>query len=388
MTLPIIFFGLIFLLLHTYVIFPLTLPIIAEILRYKPKIKPQAEADLPTVSILVSAFNEASVIEKKIRNSLALDYPADKLQILIGNDGSTDATAEIVARFAPRITLINAPKNQGKAAMLNQLQQAATGEILIFCDANTMFFPNVVRKLTHPFADANMGCVCGHLILSDFSGSALGKGESTYWEFESEIKKFQGQTGAVMGGNGAIYAIRRNLYSVLPTRKSIMDDFYITVKILIKGYKSTFISSAIGTEQTSKIGSGEYVRKVRIGRANFNYLFAYIPLLNPLRPLVAYYFLSHKFLRWISPQMAITLLALNLWLWGSAPIFTLTLALQAAFYLSAILGYTITRFNRKLHFLNTPFYFIAMNFALLKGFFLAFTPEKSGGWVRVSRGDE
>ncbi|NLB62583.1 MAG: glycosyltransferase family 2 protein [Fibrobacter sp.] len=385
--LDIIFLILAFLLLHTYVIFPLTLPIIAEIFRYKPT-KKNPVTELPTVSLLISAFNEESVIEKKIHNSLALDYPPEKLQILIGNDGSTDRTAEIVSKYAPQVTLINAPQNQGKAAMLNQLQEAATGEILIFCDANTMFFPNVVRKLSHAFSDEKMGCVCGHLILSDFSGSALGQGESTYWEFESEVKKFQGQTGAVMGGNGAIYAIRKSLYSVLPSKKSVMDDFFITIKVLLKGYKSTFISSAIGTEQTSKIGTGEYVRKVRIGRANFNYLYAYLPLLNPLRPLVAYYFLSHKLLRWFSPQMAIALFVTNFFLWTQNPIYALLFIVQIIFYSSAFIGLFVAKINKKLNFLSTPFYFLTMNFALLKGFFLSFLPEKSGGWVRVSRGDE
>ena len=136
--------------------------------------------------------------------------------------------------------------------MLNRLQKIAKNDILLFCDANTMFFPNVVRKLVDPFKDKKIGCACGHLILSDKSGSVLGKGESSYWDLESEIKKFEGVLDRLIGGNGALYAIRRELYTELPVKKSVMDDFFVTTKILQKGYFCTFVDSAIGTEQTSK----------------------------------------------------------------------------------------------------------------------------------------
>ena len=145
--------------------------------------------------------------------------------------------------------------------MLNRLQKEASGEFLIFSDANTMFFPNVIRKLVAPFRDPKIGCVCGHLILSDTSASALGQGESSYWDLESEIKKFEGRLDLLIGGNGALYAIRNKLYTQLPVRKSVMDDFFITVNVLAKGGLCTFVPSAIGTEQTSKEGTGEYRRK-------------------------------------------------------------------------------------------------------------------------------
>ena len=243
------FWGLFFLLALCYVIFPVTLPFVSEL--FKRRRRDIIENfDLPTVSLLISAFNEEGVIERKIQNILEIDYPKEKLEVLIGDDGSADRTAEIIARYADKgITLVKAPKNAGKAAMLNRLQKIAKGEILVFCDANTMFFPNVVRKLVAPFEDRKIGCVCGHLILSDKSGSMLGQGESSYWDLESEIKKFEGILDRLIGGNGALYAIRRNLYTELPVKKSVMDDFFITTKILQKGYFCTFVASAIGTEQ-------------------------------------------------------------------------------------------------------------------------------------------
>ena len=375
--LQIAFWVLVFLLVLCYCLFPLSLPFVSELFKRRHR-HIDKNFELPMVTLLISAYNEEAVIERKIKNIQEIDYPKEKLEVLIGDDGSADATAEIVARYADQgITLVKAPKNAGKAAMLNRLQKLAHGEILVFCDANTMFFPNVIRKLVAPFCDTKIGCVCGHLILSDKSGSVLGRGESSYWDLESEIKKFEGVLDRLIGGNGALYAIRRELYTELPVKKSVMDDFFITTKILQKGYFCTFVPSAIGTEQTSKEGGGEYRRKVRIGRANFNYLFSYLPLLNPFRPLLAYLFLSHKLLRWFSPHILILLFIINALLLTEGTVYCVTFAMMV---LTALVCVT--------KIVPSAFYFVSMNMALLKGFFLAFRREKSGGWSREARSDD
>ena len=375
--LQISFWILLFLFIHCYVLFPITLPFISEIFKRKARVDDES-SELPTVSILISAYNEESVIERKIQNLLELDYPKEKLEILIGDDGSADKTAEIVERYKDQgVTLIKAPQNAGKAAMLNRLQKHATGNILLFCDANTMLFPNVVRKLTDPFKDKKIGCACGHLILTDKSGSELGRGESAYWDLESEIKKFEGMMDLLIGGNGALYAIRKELYTDLPTKKSIMDDFFVTTKILQKGYYCTFISSAIGAEQTSKETAGEFRRKVRIGRANFNYMLSYLPLLNPFRPLRCYLFMSHKVLRWFSPHIMILLLLVNIPLaWYYTP-YRISLGILLAFLLAGLFK-----------IIPGAYYFLSMNTAMFKGFLLSFGKEKSGGWAREARSDE
>ena len=375
--LQIAYWVLLFLLVHCYVLFPVTLPFVSEIFKRKGS-KAEGGEELPKVSILISAYNEEAVIERKIQNLLELDYPKEKLEILIGDDGSADRTAEIVERYKDQgITLVRAPQNAGKAAMLNRLHKHATGDILLFCDANTILFPNVVRKLIDPFKDKKNGCACGHLILTDKSGSELGRGESAYWDLESEIKKFEGMMDLLIGGNGALYAIRRELYTDLPTKKSVMDDFFVTTKILQKGYYSTFISSAIGTEQTSKETTGEYRRKVRIGRANFNYLLSYLPLLNPFRPLRCYLFFSHKILRWFSPHIFILLLLVNIPLaWYYNP-YRISLGIIIALLLTGLFK-----------IIPGAYYFLSMNMAMLKGFVLSFGKEKSGGWAREARSDE
>ena len=240
-----------------------------------------------------------------------------------------------------------------------------------------LLFPNVVRKLTDPFKDKKIGCACGHLILTDKSGSELGRGESAYWDLESEIKKFEGMMDLLIGGNGALYAIRKELYTDLPTKKSIMDDFFVTTKILQKGYYCTFISSAIGAEQTSKETAGEFRRKVRIGRANFNYMLSYLPLFNPFRPLRCYLFMSHKVLRWFSPHIMILLLLVNIPLaWYYTP-YRISLGILLAFLLAGLFK-----------IIPGAYYFLSMNTAMFKGFLLSFGKEKSGGWAREARSDE
>lgn len=370
------FWIILILIFHCYLIFPLTLPFLSEIFRRNKKYSQSKK--LFKVSILISAYNEEKIIEEKILNLLELDYPKELLEILIGDDGSSDKTVEIIKRYQNEgIHLIQAPQNAGKAAMLNRLQKEATGEILLFCDANTLFFPNVIRKLITPFSDPKIGCSCGHLILSDFSGTILGQGESSYWDLESEIKRFEGSLDRLIGGNGALYAIRNSLYTPLPTKKSVMDDFYITIKILQKGYLCTFIPTALGTEQTSKEAIGEFRRKVRIGRANFNYLFSYLSMLNPLKPLLAYLFVSHKLLRWFTPHLGVLLFISNsILLFSKKPIYIISFIL---FSLFLAIGY--------FKIIPSVYYFLSMNLALLKGFFLSFSKEKSGGWQREERTD-
>ena len=322
----------------------------------------------------MAAYNAENTIQ------MALESIPDRedVEIIVVDDGSTDKTVEIVERYKDQgITLVKAPQNAGKAAMLNRLEKKASGEILLFCDANTMLFPNVVRKLTDPFKDKKIGCACGHLILTDKSGTELGRGESAYWDLESEIKKFEGMMDLLIGGNGALYAIRKELYTDLPTKKSVMDDFFVTTKILQKGYYCTFISSAIGAEQTSKETIGEYRRKVRIGRANFNYLLSYLPLLNPFRPLRCYLFFSHKILRWFSPHIFILLFLVNIPLAWYFSLYRISLGILFGFLLVGVFK-----------IIPGAYYFLSMNMAMLKGFFLSFGKEKSGGWTREARTDE
>jgi len=361
----IIFWICIGLLVHVYILYPWTL-------RLK-KIKQPVETDnYPSlqkcpVSIIIAAHNEENIIAEKIKNTLALNYP--NMEILIGDDGSTDKTAEIVAQFLD-IRLIKKEKNEGKAAMLNNLCEVAKGEIFLFSDANTMLESTALENMLTLFADEKVGCVCGQLALKDESGTNL---ESVYWKGESKLKQLESNFGAVMGSNGALYAIRAELYSELPTHKTVMDDFYITAKILLKNYQCIFCEKALAFENTSTSTYGEFKRKVRIGRANFNFLFTFLPLLNPLHPIKAYMFLSHKLLRWLSPFLLLAVFACSILLMQEHIFFKAFFAVELLFVLAALLGVRVCS------------YFLSMNFALFWGFCKSLFREKGGAWERVER---
>lgn len=374
------------LILHTYVLYPLSLPALR---RFFPVREPASfrgsEGRLPKVSLIIAAYNEEKILEEKIRNCFELEYPRSRLEILVGSDGSSDRTEAIAAQYAPDVKLFAFPQREGKAAVLNRLVPAAQGDILVFCDANTMLLKNVLQKLLAHFENPDVGCVCGRLILHDAGESALSIGESIYWNLESEIKKQEGALGIVIGANGGIYAIRKELFHAIPTTCKVMDDFYVTTRVLRAGKAAVYEPQAIGSEETSLDTYGEFHRKVRISQANFNLLSRYVSLLNPLRPLVAYGFGSHKLLRWIAPLLLIFLLVTNGALAFASPFYAALVALQGAFYAMAGLGYLANGRTRRYRFLLIPFYFVSMNYALLLGLVKALFYRDAGTWNRVER---
>jgi cellulose synthase/poly-beta-1,6-N-acetylglucosamine synthase-like glycosyltransferase len=371
------------LVVHTYILYPVTLPLLRRLFSIRPA--GEGAETSRKVSLIIAAHNEEKVLEEKIRNSFELEYPRENLEILIGSDGSSDRTEAIAAKYAPDVKLFAFRQQSGKAAVLNRLVPAAQGDILVFCDANTMLLKNVLQKLLAPFENPDVGCVCGRLILHDAGESALSIGESIYWNLESEIKKQEGRLGIVIGANGGIYAIRKELFRSIPTHCKVMDDFYVTTHVLRAGKSVVFEPQAIGSEETSLDTYGEFHRKVRISQANFNLLSRYIPLLNPMRPLVAYGFFSHKLLRWLAPLVLIVLLASNAALAPTAPFYAGLFFAQAAFYLIAAVGYVGKAHTRRYKFLLIPFYFVSMNFALLRGLFKALFTRDNGTWKRVER---
>ncbi|MCL1957937.1 MAG: glycosyltransferase family 2 protein [Fibromonadales bacterium] len=376
-----IFWPSLILLMQVYILYPLTLRLLSLFLKksknnhpadVRQQIGSERVSGSDKISIIISAHNEEEIIEQKILNTLALDYPKDKMEIWVGDDGSTDKTATIVQKFSD-VHLFRKEKNEGKAAMLNDLCKKAKGDFFLFSDANTIIEENALKNLIPKFTDSGIGCVCGQLALKDESGSALSKTESLYWKGESKLKMLESRFGAVMGSNGALYAIRAELYPVLPTHKTITDDFYITAKILMKNYSCVFCENALAYENTSISKYGEFNRKVRIGRANFNFLSSFFSLLNPLRPMRAYMFLSHKLLRWLSPFLLLALFANSILLIEAHIFYKVFLSLELLFVIAALLGVRVCN------------YFLSMNFALFLGFCKSFFKESGGAWKREER---
>lgn len=372
-------------LLFTYFIYPMSLRVLGNVLQKKRNLYPSRipDEDLPQVTFIVAAYNEEDVLEDKIKNFNVLDYPQDKIEILIGSDGSKDRTNDILSAAPDYITSVINQQNQGKAAVLNQLVKLATGDILIFCDANTMLERNTVRKLVSHFQNPQVGCTSGRLILRDSGDYSLSEGESIYWTMESEIKRLESRLGVLMGVNGALYSIRKELFREIPVKKPVMDDFWVCIEILLQNYQVVYETAALGVETTSAVALGEFKRKIRIGQANFNYLWRFLALLRPWQPLQALAFLGHKLTRWFAPHFLIILLITS-FLQGTL-LFTAFGSIQVAFYLMALWAHHTQDSKNQLPFSKTAYYFSIMNLALLIGFFQSFKTQRGGGWERIAR---
>lgn len=368
--------------LYTYVGYYLILLVWS---RVRPRTRGKQDGFMPTVSMVVAAYNEEKVIRDKIDNCRALDYPEERIEFLFGSDGSTDATVELIRSCGvPNVRLLAFPQREGKARVLNKLVPEARGEVLVFSDANTIYQPDALRKMMAHFADPSVGGVCGYLRLISPDRRASSQGEAVYWDYENRLKEMEGRIKTVFGATGGIYAIRRELFVPLPTHKMVNDDFLIPLRIVEQGYDVVYEGQAVATEYTSPRVKGEFLRKVRIGAANFNVLPEIRSLLHPRRGYVAFGLWSHKLLRWLVPFMLIFLLVANLCALG-APFFNYFFFVQGVFYLLVILGWLLSLVGVRLGVVTYAYYFVAIHMGLLVGFFKFLVGGQPSAWTRVER---
>ncbi len=370
------------LVLYTHVLYFFILYLLSSVKSAHRKID---EEVTPKISMVIAAYNEQDIIEDKILNFKQLNYPENKIELLIGSDGSDDRTNEIIKRYSnSRIRLFAYETRRGKASVLNDIVGEATGEILIFSDANTIYNEASLRKLVRYFADDNIGGVCGRLVLTNPNQNIGGKGEQLYWNYENSLKKLESKIKTVLGANGAIYALRKNLYTKLPEHKVIMDDFILPLRAVEQGYEVVYDDEAWATETTSPNIEGEFKRKIRIGSANFNALREIKTLLNPKRGFVAFGLWSHKILRWFVPFLLILVFTTNA-LFLTALFYRLTFVIQVVFYLSALSGYVLNRRGYSPKLLFYSLYFCAVNLALGIGFIKFLTRSQTPAWKRIDR---
>lgn len=338
----ILFFFSLFLILYTYLLYPLIIYILNIILRKKDHHCPEIDENFfPTVSFVVVAHNEEQVIQKKIKNSLILDYPKDKLEIVFASDCSDDATDEIIAPYHKKglLSFIPIRTRGGKSKALNICLSRVRGEIVVFSDANTFVQKDSVRKLVRHFADPKIGCVSGRLKFRPVEGNPLGMIESRFWNYETWVKIKEGNIASLPGANGGIYAIRKILFKPLPTDRAIMDDFLVTLAIIAHGYRAISDPEVRAIEDTCiKVGDS-FEQKVRIGAGNFHGLKYIYPLLSPARGLIAYILWSHKIIRWFLPFVLMTTLISNILLVRQGWIYQCLMGSQVSFYLVACLGF-------------------------------------------------
>ena len=340
--------------LYVYIGFPLLLWLLQALVPRAPRRQPIE----PSVSLLVAAYNEAAVIADKIRNSLALDYPAGKLEIVVASDGSEDATAEIVRSFEAesdgRVRLLNYPQNRGKMAVLNEAIRELRGDIVAFSDATSMLAADSLRTLVQSFSDPRVGAASGIYRLLKQDQAQLGPQEDIYWKYETFLKVQEARLGAFTGAHGSLFAIRRVLYP-FPSENTINDDFTIPMRILERGYRVAYEPAAVAREEAHEMEG--FSRRVRITAGNVEQLRELRGLLWPPRPFVLFCLLSHKTGRLLVPVFMLIALATNIALRGQFPYDWLLLG-QALFYSLAVLGGTI---DLKPKVLRLPYYFCMVN---------------------------
>ncbi len=374
----IVFWFCILVIVYVYFGYPVLLLILSKI-RLAP---PVQKIDItPTVSLIIPAYNEEKVIAQKIENTLALDYPREKLEIIVASDGSTDHTNEIVGTFADQgISLVGLNPNRGKSTAQNLAVAEAHGEILFFTDANAMLEPIAIRKIVSNFNDERVGCVVGKVTYLNENDTSVSKGEGLYWRYELFLRAKESELGNFAMGSGPIMAIRRNLFQ--PLNPNVGEDFILPMQVAMEGYRVVYEPEAISEEILYQITPASMFRtKVRIVSKDLLGLFLCRAILNPFRyPLYTWGLISHKLLRWLVAYFLIALFPLNLLLMGH-PFYNLILALQIAFYPLALLGYLWQKWGKPLHILGIPFSFCLVNLAALVGVTRFLMGKRTGRWV-------
>jgi len=356
---------------YAYIGYPLVLLALRLLIRREVKKGPIQ----PFISLLIPAYNEDDVIARKIENSLALDYPAELLEIVVASDGSKDRTAETAQRLADgqRVRVLAFPQNRGKIATLNASVPELRGEIVVFSDAPAMLFPGSVRLLIENFADPAVGAVSGLYKVVKADEVDVGKSEDLYWKYETFLKIQESQIDSTLGGHGHLHAIRKDLYPY-PPAGTINDDYIIPVSVLAKGYRAVYEPSAVVHEEAHEMTG--FGRRIRIMAGNIQQIREIKGLLHPFRPMALFFFLSHKVSRLVVPFAMLVALIANLFLLGSRFYFAIFCA-QLAFYLLAALG-TVWPLRPKI--LMLPFYFSMINAATFFGFYHALTQRRGMAW--------
>ena len=362
----------------TYILYPLAIWLLAKVFPFRV----HREEITPNVSIIIPAYNEVKHIERKIENTLALEYPKDKVEILVGLDGCTDETPHLIKKFAVRgVKALNFETNRGKTAVQNDLVSRSTGEILIFTDAACFLDVDAICKVTQAFADTRVGCVAGRLRFVDTEANLTTQSQGVYWCYESKLRELESRLGSLIGVDGPLYAVRRGCY--VPISNSLISDLMIPLFILAQGKKVVLEADAVVDEDPTYRPENEFNTRRRTTLRGLTALSAHRMLLNPFRyPLLAFQILFHKFLRWfVGPLVIVNGLAcLAL---STHWFFTIVLVAYICFLLSAILGWAGAFLGLKSRVLTIPYYFTLVNAAATAGILDFFRKQQVVSWITI-----
>jgi poly-beta-1,6-N-acetyl-D-glucosamine synthase len=391
-----IFWILVFLVFYTYAGYGLVAWVWIRIRGSKLSSIKQGNEDaneLPAIALIIAAYNEEKILREKINNSLALDYPPDKIRILIVTDGSTDRSAKIIKDF-PSLIHLHQTVRGGKVAAINRAVSAAGDvDILVFSDANTMLNKEALLRLVSHYKNPMVGGVSGEKKVMDLEGSTV-RGESFYWRYESGLKKLDASFFTIVGAAGELFSIRRSLYEAVP-EDVILDDFYISLKVCEKGYQVKYEPTAFAMEKPSLTMNDEAERKTRISAGAFQSMIIFAHLMNPFHyGKLSFQYLSRRVFRWVICPLALPLIfLLNIFFYVAdiypEKLYGLILTLQVIFYLLAALGWIFAgkkAGNNKV--IHIPYYFLFMNLSVWFGFFRFIKGGQSAIWEKVNRGQE
>lgn len=378
-----LFFVAAALVVYHYLLYPAAVILAARLRAPEPEETLPDVATLPALTLLIAAYNEERVIESKLRNSLTLDYPRDRLEVIVVSDGSSDDTPAIVRRFADRgVVSLHEPARRGKTAALNRGVAAARGELVVFSDANNLFDPDALMRLVARFRDPRVGGACGLKSILDAGERESSQGDSLYWRYESAVKLAESRLGSITGADGEIFAVRKHLYRPLDERL-INDDAAITFDIVRQGHRVIYEPRAVSREPASLRLEDDFFVKVRMVSGGFQTVAFYRRDLLPPRSWFALAFLSHKLLRWLMPVFLVMVFVTSAVL-ALRPFFLVFLVLQSVFYLLAVLGWLLRR-RRPATLLYFPCYFTVMNLAALTGLYRYLLHSQTTLWRKAER---
>lgn len=387
--LNLVFFGSIFIIFYSYVGYGFLVGLLVRLRRiFKGRRQTPAPPDLPGVTLIISAYNEENFITEKIKNSLALEYPEDKLQLIFITDGSTDATPQLVAQFK-RIRLYHQPERRGKVAAMHRAMTYVNTPIVVFSDANTLLNKKSIYNIARHYAQPDTGGVAGEKkIMTAADTKIAGVGEGLYWKYESLLKRLDSELYTVVGAAGELFSIRTELYEPVGD-DVLLDDFIISLKVCMKGYRVQYEPDAYAMETPSSSLKEERKRKIRISAGAFQSMVILRGLLNIFKyPVLSFQYISHRVLRWtLCPLLLPVLFIVNLLLLieTGAGFYGLFLGAQILFYLAAAAGWQMANRNVKSKWLYIPYYFLFLNISLYQGFIRYRKGQQSVLWDKAVR---
>lgn len=366
-------------LVYTYAGYPLLLLIVSA-LRAKPV---RSDECTPTVTVIITAYNEERDLAAKLENTLALDYPAEKLEVLVASDCSTDRTDEIVRSYQPQgVRLHRQPQRLGKTAAQNAAVELAGGEIVLFSDATTLYSPDVLRAMIPNFADPTVGCVAGNLVYVDATQSGIGQGARSYWGYETFLRRHESRACSLIGAPGCLYAVRRAAY--VPLYHEACSDFIIATKMVQQGLRAIYEPTAVCTEVTHSQPGREFRMRVRIISQTLTDLWRHRTMLNPLRSgFYAVQLISHKVLRYLVPIFLLALFVTSALLARYSLLYSAVFFSQLVCYVLAGLGWLLESLGIRMRVLSLPLYFILANVASLIAIYKFLMGERYASWEPI-----